>query len=89
MDGTQLFIYIYIHAYIFPYFHQNKMFKFLGSLLQCIGQKNSVIFIERTRILIYLNFVETDFFLKIISPSAGENSGDSSVALTILQFLPC
>ena len=34
------------------------------------------IVIERTRDLIYLKFVATDFFLKIISPSAGENSGD-------------
>ena len=32
--------------------------------------------IERTRVLIYLKFVATDFFPKIISPSAGENSGD-------------
>ena len=32
--------------------------------------------IERTRNLIYLKFVATDFFPKIISPSAGENSGD-------------
>ena len=32
--------------------------------------------IERTRDLIYLKFVETDFFQKIISPNAGENSGD-------------
>ena len=32
--------------------------------------------IEQTRDLIYLKFVATDFFLKIISPSAGENSGD-------------
>ena len=32
--------------------------------------------IERTRDLIYLRFVATDFFPKIISPSAGENSGD-------------
>ena len=31
---------------------------------------------ERTRDLIYLKFVATDFFPKIISPSAGENSGD-------------
>ena len=51
------------------------------------------IVIERTRYLIYLKFVATedsatDFFPKIISPSAGENSGDS-VALAILQFLPC
>ena len=33
--------------------------------------------IERTtRDLIYLKFEATDFFSKIISPSAGENSGD-------------
>ena len=32
--------------------------------------------IERSRDLIYLKFVVTDFFPKIISPSAGENSGD-------------
>ena len=32
--------------------------------------------IERIRDLIYLKFVATDFFPKIISPSAGENSGD-------------
>ena len=32
--------------------------------------------IERTRDLIYLKFVATDFFQKIISPSSGENSGD-------------
>ena len=36
-------------------------------------QKNVI---ERTRDLIYLKFVATDFFPKIISPSAGENSGD-------------
>ena len=34
--------------------------------------------IERTRDLNYLKFVATDFFSKIISPSAGENSGDSA-----------
>ena len=39
----------------------------------CVPKK---IVIERTRDLIYLKFVATDFFLKIISPSAGENSGD-------------
>ena len=32
--------------------------------------------IERSRDLIYLKFVATDFSPKIISPSAGENSGD-------------
>ena len=36
------------------------------------------IIIERTRDLIYLKFVATDFSLKILSPSAGENSGDSA-----------
>ena len=34
--------------------------------------------IERTRDLIYLKFVETDFSPKITSPSTGENSGDSA-----------
>ena len=34
--------------------------------------------IERTRDQIYLKFVATDFSPKIISPSAGENSGDSA-----------
>ena len=32
--------------------------------------------IERTRDLIYLKFVATDFSPKIISPCAGESSGD-------------
>ena len=40
----------------------------------CVYKK---IVIERTRDLIYLKFVATDFFTKIISPRAGENSGDS------------
>ena len=46
MDGTQLLVYIYTHVYILPYFHQNKMIKFLGSLLQCIGQNVCTNFIE-------------------------------------------
>ena len=37
-------------------------------------QKKTVI--ERTRDLIYLKFVATDFFPKIMSPGAGKNSGD-------------
>ena len=41
----------------------------------CVQKK---IVIERTRDLIYLKFVATEFFQKIISPSAGENSGDSA-----------
>ena len=39
----------------------------------CVQKK---IVIERTRDLIYLKFVATDFFPKIISLSAGENSDD-------------
>ena len=35
------------------------------------------IVIEQTRDLIYLKLVARDFFPKIISSSAGENSGDS------------
>ena len=41
----------------------------------CVQKK---IVIERSKDLIYLNFVATDFFPKIISPSAGENSSDSA-----------
>ena len=41
----------------------------------CVQKK---IVIKRTRDLIYLKFVVTDFFPKIISPSAGSNSGDSA-----------
>ena len=43
-------------------------------LIYICHQKKIVI--ERTRDLIYLKFVATDFSPKIISPSAGENSGD-------------
>ena len=42
-------------------------------IYMCVQKK---IVIERTRDLIYLKFVATDFFPKIIRPSAGENSGD-------------
>ena len=42
--------------------------------------------IERTRDLIYLKFVATDLFLKIISPSAGENSGGSAYPLLFCSF---
>ena len=43
-----------------------------------IYMSSKKIVIERTRDLIYLKFVATDFSPKIISPSAGENSGDSA-----------
>ena len=49
-----------VHIYIYIY--------------MCVCTKKIVI--ERTRDLIYLKFVATDFFPKIISPSAGENSSD-------------
>ena len=42
-------------------------------IYMCVQKK---IVIERTRDLIYLKFVVTDVFPKIISLSAGENSGD-------------
>ena len=46
--------------------------------------------IERTRDLIYLKFEVTDFFPKIISLSAGENSGDcySAVSAFLMSPLP-
>ena len=52
-------------------FHANQCNK---SYIYIVVIKKVVI--ERTRDLIYLIFVATDFFPKIISPSAGENSGD-------------
>ena len=45
---------------------------FLLYIIICVQKK---IVIERTRDLNYLKFVATDFSLKIIRPSAGENSG--------------
>ena len=47
----------------------------LVSVYICVYKK---IVIERTRDLIYLKIVATDFSPKIISPSAGVNSGDSA-----------
>ena len=47
-----------------------------------------------TIFLVCLKFVATDFFLKIISPSAGENSGDlrspcySAVSTLLMNPLP-
>ena len=46
----------------------------MWSALYICHQKKIVI--EQSRDLIYLKFVATDFSPKIISPSAGENSGD-------------
>ena len=49
----------------------------IGSVRIYIYVCTKKIVIERTRDLIYLKFVATDFSPKTISPSAGENSGDS------------
>ena len=49
-----------------------------GNVIGLVSVYIYKIVIERTRYLIYLKFVATDFFPKIISPSAGENSGDSA-----------
>ena len=46
---------------------------YIYNIYSCHQKK---IVIEQTRDLIYLKFVATDFSPKIISPSAGENSGD-------------
>ena len=43
-----------------------------------IYMSSKKIVIERTRDLIYLKFVATDFSPKISSPSTGKNSGDSA-----------
>ena len=53
---------------------QGNVIGFVSVYIYSYHQKKIVI--ERTRDLIYLKFVATDFFPKIISPSAGENSGD-------------
>ena len=53
--------------------HKSEQGNVIGSVRMYIY---IYIVIERTRDLIYLKFVATDFFPKIISPSAGENSGD-------------
>ena len=49
----------------------------IGSVCIYIYMCTKKIVIKRTRDLIYLKFVATDFFPKKISPSTGENSGDS------------
>ena len=64
---------IFIQSYIFNFCIYFKCF-FLYLYIYICHQKKIVI--ERTRNLNYLKFVATDFSLKTISPSAGENSGD-------------
>ena len=62
--------------FFFSTFARNGMFSQSGSHIYIYIYVQKKIVIERTRDLIYLKFVATDFFLKLISPSAGENSGD-------------
>ena len=49
-----------------------------GNVIGLVSMSSKKIVIERIRDLIYLKFVAKDFSPKIISPSAGENSGDSA-----------
>ena len=67
-----LFREVFSHPYI-SFFHLlvNCFFVIYIYIYIFVYKKNIVI--ERTRDLIYLKFVATDFFLKIISPSAGES----------------
>ena len=67
---------------------EQRISRALGLLPACASEQGNIIgsvriyimykkiVIERTRDLIYLKFVAIDFFPKIISPSAGENTGD-------------
>ena len=61
----------------YPRAQASSVMYIIGSVrmynIMCVQKK---IVTERTRDLIYLKFVAIDFFPKIISPSAGENSGD-------------
>ena len=56
--------------------HASEQGNVIGCVRIYIYMCTKKIVIERTRDLIYLKFVATDFFPKIISPSAGKNSGD-------------
>ena len=69
-----LFQEVFSHPYI-SFFHLlvNRFSVIYIYVCVCVQKK---IVIELTRNLIYLKFVATDFFPKIISPSAGKNSGD-------------
>ena len=61
MMDESILIYIYIHVFILPYFHQSKILTHLGSLLQCIGQTFCTNFIQ-IEIFWYNYFIEL-FFL--------------------------
>ena len=79
-SGQKFFMAIYLRGSVFSLLlppRASEQGNVIGSvriyIYICVQKK---IVIERTRDLIYLKFVATDFFPKIISPSAGENSGD-------------
>ena len=81
-EAGSLSLYLFYHCHLLLPARASEQGKVIGSVRiyynilynnVCVQKK---IVIERTRDLIYLKFVVTDFFLKIISPSAGENSGD-------------
>ena len=55
---------------------QGNVIRLVSVYIYICHQKKIVI--ERTRDLIYLKLVATDFSPKISSPSTGENSGDSA-----------
>ena len=66
-----------VHIYIITRARASEQGNVIGlvSVYICVQKK---IVIERTRDLIYLKLGAKDFSPKIISPSAGENSGDSA-----------
>ena len=68
-----LFREVFSHPYI-SFFHLLVNGFSVTCIIYICHQKKIVI--ERTRDLIYLKFVATNFSPKTISPSAGENSGD-------------
>ena len=54
---------------------QGNVIGLVSHVYMCVQK---IIVTERTRDLINLKVVATDVFQNIISPSAGENSGDSA-----------
>ena len=68
--------------------HASEQGNVIGLVSVYIYMSSKKIVIERTRDLIYLKFVVTDFSPKITSPSAGETPVTQR-SLAILQFLPC
>ena len=72
-DSNIFFDHRHIYIYYYPRAQASRVMYGVRVYIYMSSKKNVI---ERTRDLIYLKFVATDFFQKIISPSAGENSGD-------------